>query len=312
MGAKDSDLGRFTLEVQTLTEQLEMAELEAENERKEKQAVISKLEASFVESQELKSQLKQAQGSLDNALKSHSEALERMEAEKLFQNKQLEQPEINFANAQAPKSKELETTKTQLASQLLHMKSESKKYQEQLQRSEAVYLQRQDEFLQQIEHLKGDAAKQQSELQDKAQIVAAQNLSLDDQLEKTKIELKAKEKNLEIMAAEKQLLEENLRIEKDYNTALNQELSKTKANGDRIANGLQDSRQRLETSVADTEHLHDEVLAKTAQVMQYTKQTDSFKLKLEEANDRLVKTQKELQRCQALIRTMEEDQQDQV
>ena len=93
---------------------------------------------------------------------------------------------------------------------------------------------------------------------------------------------------------------------------MNQELSKTKANDDRRAIELQDSRQRLETSLLDTARLHDEVLAKTAQVKQYKKQTDSFKLKVEEANERLVKTQRELQRCQTLMRTKEKDMQDQV
>ena len=65
-------------------------------------------------------------------------------------------------------------------------------------------------------------------------------------------------------------------------------------------------------SLADTEHLHDEVMAKTAQVKQYKKQTDSFKAKVEEANTKLLKTQQELQRCQELLKTMEIDYQDQV
>ena len=189
----------------------------------------------------------------------------------------------DFNHALAVKSKELENIKTQLTSQLHSIESESTKYQEQLQRAKEVYLQRQNELLEQIDILRDDAAKQQSELQDKAQIVA-----------------------------EKQLLDKYLKIEKDHNAELNQELYKTKANSDRIANELRDCHQRLETSLADTARLHDEVLAKTAQVKQYKKQTDSFKLKVEESNDRLVKTQKELERCQAFMRTMEEDQQDQV
>ena len=99
-----------------------------------------------------------------------------------------------------------------------------------------MFLQRQDELLKQNDVLRNDAIEQQ----DRAQIVTAQNLSLDDQLEKTKMELKA-QKNFQIMATEKHLLEENLRIEKDHNIALSQELSKTMVNGSRIAKELQDS-----------------------------------------------------------------------
>ena len=201
MGAKDSDFGRFSVQIQTLTHQLEMAELEAGNERKEKQAVISKLETCLAESQELSSQLKQAQGNFDNALKTISKAVERMETEKQLLNRQLEQADIEFTNALAAKSEELESTKTQLA-------SESTMYQEQLQRVESAYRQRQDELLKQIDTLRNDAAKQQSELQDKVQIATAHNRCLEDQLQKIKVELKAKEKNFGIMATEKQLLEE--------------------------------------------------------------------------------------------------------
>ncbi len=75
---------------------------------------------------------------------------------------------------------------------------------------------------------------------------------------------------------------------------------------------LQDARQRLEVSLADSAKLHDEVMAKTAQVKQYKKQTDSFKAKVEEANTKLLKTQQELQRRLELIKTMEEDNQYQV
>ena len=114
-------------------------------------------------------------------------------------------------------------------------------------------------------------------------------------------------------------MDDQLTHERNHTAALaqdlaakEQELSHTKQSGNRIAEELQDARQRLEVSLADSAKLHDEVMAKTAQVKQYKKQTDSFKAKVEEANTKLLKTQQELQRCQELIKTMEEDNQYQV
>ncbi len=107
---------------------------------------------------------------------------------------------------------------------------------------------------------------------------------------------------------DKQLIHESVALAQDI-AAKEQELSHTKQNCDRIATELQDARQTLEVSLADTERLHDEVIAKTAEVKQYKKQTDSFR---EEANTKLLKTQQELQHCQEVIKTMEEDNQYQV
>ncbi len=114
-------------------------------------------------------------------------------------------------------------------------------------------------------------------------------------------------------------MDDQLTHERNHTAALaqdlaakEQELSHTKQNCDRTATELQDARQELEVSLTNTERLYDEVMAKTAQVKQYKKQTDSFKAKVEEANTKLLKTQQELQRCQELIKTMEEDNQYQV
>ena len=111
-------------------------------------------------------------------------------------------------------------------------------------------------------------------------------------------------------------MDDQLTRERNHSAALaqdlaakEQELSHTKKLCDRTSTELQDARQRLDVSLADTERLHNEVMATTVQVKLHKKQTDSFR---EEANTKLLKTQQELQRCQELIKTMEEDNQYQV
>ena len=76
---------------------------------------------------------------------------------------------------------------------------------------------------------------------------------------------------------------------------IDNELSRTKAKNAALAMEVQEGRQQLETTIADTSRLSDEVLAKTQQVRQYKKQTDSYKAKLEETAARLQETQRELQ-----------------
>ena len=108
--------------------------------------------------------------------------------------------------------------------------------------------------------------------------------------------------------------------------ALEQEQRKT------IALQCDGSEQQLDASIADTARLHDEVLAKTAQVLQYKKQIDSYTVKLEEAQNDIAQTQQswesledqykarlgdlnsklqhkhlELRQCQEQLKTMEDD-----
>ena len=125
-----------------------------------------------------------------------------------------------------------------------------------------------------------------------------------------------KEKQLEIMATEKAVVDQQLGHEKTNTTALTLELDERKrqldimatqkedidnelsrmiANSAALAMEVQEGRQRLDTTIADTARLSDEVLAKTQQVRQYKKQTDSYKAKLEETAARLQEAQRELQ-----------------
>ena len=69
---------------------------------------------------------------------------------------------------------------------------------------------------------------------------------------------------------------------------IDSELSRMKANRAALAMEVQEGRQQLETIIADISQFSDEVLAKTQQVKQYKKQTDSYKARLEETNARLV------------------------
>ncbi len=136
------------------------------------------------------------------------------------------------------------------------------------------------------------------QLQHEAQLMAAEKLSLKQQLEETTRAFTLKEKQLEIAANEK--------------AAMTNEIAQAKATSNRMGVQLQAARERLDTAISNTANLHDEVMAKTAQVKQYKKQTDSFKANVEEANIKLLKTQRELQRHQELIKTIEEDIQYQV
>ncbi len=213
IGAKDTEYGKFSMRVQTLSDQLRESKAEAETEKREKQAVIAKLETTLTEKQQLTKQLTQTEEDLDRTL--------------------------------ATKLQEIREESTQLMAQMEHLRTESMKFQRQQQTAEATYERREAELVEDL-------------------------------------------------------------------VAIKQELSHTKQNCSRTATELQDARQRLKVSLADTECLHDEVMSKTAQVKQYKKQTDSFKAKMEEANTKLLKTQQELQRCQELINTMEMDSQDQV
>ncbi len=136
------------------------------------------------------------------------------------------------------------------------------------------------------------------QLRHEAQLMTAEKLSLQEQLEETTRAFTLKEKQLEIAANEK--------------AAMTNEIAQAKATSNRMGVELQAARERLDTAISNTANLHDEVMAKTVQVKQYKKQIDSCRGKVEEANIKLLKTQRELQRCQELITTMEDDHQDQV
>ncbi len=162
-------------------------------------------------------------------------------------------------------------------------------YENQLKQVRIQNMQLQTKLKKKIDQLQATL----QELTEQTETVTAEKLSLENQLNETTRECK-----LKIAANEK--------------AAMTDDIAQAKATSGRMGVELQTSRERLEIAIADIASLHDEVMAKTAQVKQYKKQTDSFKAKVEEANTKLLKTQRELQRCQELIITMEEDNQYQV
>ena len=151
-------------------------------------------------------------------------------------------------------------------------------YQQRQKQSEILFQQRQAELEQEANRLKAEADKTKAELTD---VVIAQKLRLEEQFEHVESQFKLKEKQLEIMASENCNLEEQTGRMRAHCTAVQLE--------------LEDSRQQLDETIADTSRLSDEVLAKTQQVRQYKKQTDSYKAKLEETAARLQEAQRELQ-----------------
>ena len=275
------------------------AQLAADAEREEKQAVIAKLESTVEGLQIQQRQSDQAHKDYQHALETKGDELRKIAIEK-----------------------------AQLMGRMEHFRDLSQKYQQQLERAEQVYQQRQAELEQDAERLKGEAEMCKTDLTEKAQLVAVEKLSLEEQLDKVNAEFKLKEKQLEIMATEKAVIDQQLGHEKTNTTALtlelderkrqldimatqkehiDNELSRTKANSAALAMEVQEGRQQLETTIADTSRLSDEVLAKTQQVRQYNKQTDSYKAKLEETAARLQEAQRELQNFQEQNTRMEED-----
>ena len=270
----------------TLSNELRKYMAEAETEKQEKQAVIAKLETNVIEKQQIAKQITQSEKDFDRTLATNLQEIEKIREEK-----------------------------TQFMAQMEHFRTESSKLQRQLQTAEATYERREAELVQEADELKDEVAK----TQDKVQMASAMNISLNEQLESVTQDRDSKLKKLEILANKKVSVDDQLTRERNHSAALaqdlaakEQELSHTKQNGNRKAEELQDARQGLEVSLADSAKLRDEVMAKTAQVKQYKKQTDSFKAKVEEANTKLLKTQQELQRRLELIKTMEEDNQYQV
>ncbi len=169
-------------------------------------------------------------------------------------------------------------------------------YEDRLKQVGIQNMQLQTEFKNEIEQLQAILR----ERTEQAETVITEKLSLEKQCEKTTREFKLQENQLEIAGNEKAAMSNEI-------AAMKNEIAQANATGGRM--GAEAARERLAIAIAN---LHEEVMAKTAQVKQYKKQTDSFKAKVEEANTKLLKTQWELQRCQELILTMEEDNQDQV
>ena len=215
-------------------------------------------------------------------------------------------------HAKEEKIQKLADEKKGLLAQVNHFKQQSDKNMQLLQDAKMDSTQRQAELVQQF----------QAEFEDKSQLFVAEKLSLTEQLDKTVKEFKLKEKQLEIAKTEKSLLKEQV-------DKLDKDIAQVKTHNNKMGVELQEARERLETSEADTARLHDEVLAKTAQVKQYKKQTDSYKLKIEEAqtekmimheatekrykerltelNSKLQHKQLDLRRCQDQVKTLEKN-----
>ncbi len=261
-----------SIQIQTLSDQLGQSKATSETE---KNAAIAKLETTVTEKQQLTRQLTLTEKDFDRTLATKLQEIEQIREDN-----------------------------TQLMTQMEHFRAESYKLKQHLRTAEATYERKEAELVQEMDELNDEAAK----TQDKVQMAAAMKISLNEQLESVTQDRDSKLKYLEILANEKAFVDNQLTHERKHTAALaqnlvakEQELSHTKQTGNRIATELQDARQRLDVSLADTECLHDEIMAKTAQVKQYKKQTDSFKARVEEANTKLLKTHQELQHCQQVI-----------
>jgi len=141
--------------------------------------------------------------------------------------------------------------------------------------------------------LKKEAARVQEELDENTRMATAEKMSLEEQLTNLGSKFKLKEKQLEISESEKQNIQDQLHRTQEQFNAVNVEMAEVK--------------QRLEASLTDTQNLHDQILEKTAQVQQYSKQSESFKTQLEDTSDTLYTTQQELLRYQQEYQRSEQE-----
>ena len=127
-----------------------------------------------------------------------------------------------------------------------------------------------------------------------------------DENERINYDLKAKVKEAEIIATERN------HLENEYQH-LQQQLRETRTEKDEVKTELAQVRQQLESECADKAALADESRSKTQQVKQYKKQVDGFRTQLQESNARiddyhmkLEQCKKELLYCQDDLRKREE------
>ena len=290
-------LERKLAKVSEERDKLKQAQLAGDSERKEKQSVIAKLESTIVEQQRLQRRSKQSDKDYQDALKAKDGELRKTTNEN-----------------------------SRLMGQVNRFRNSSQKYEQQLERAEQVYQRRQAELEQNAVRLKGEAETCKAVLTEKAQLFAVEKLALEEQLETVNAEFKFKEKEIEIMATEKSVIDQQLGHEQANCTALtlelqerkrqldnmakekaliDNELSRMKANSAALAMEVQEGRQQLETTIADNSRLSNEVLAKTQRVQQYRKQIDNYKAKLEETTARLEQAQSEVQFFQEQNKRME-------
>ncbi len=171
---------------------------------------------------------------------------------------QLSQAEKHFDQTIATKLKEIKRNRVenaQLMAQMEHFRTESMRLQRQLQIAEDTCEGRKLELFQKLE----ETARSQASLEDEIQMAAAMNISLNEQLESVTQDRNSKQEKLETLANDKSLVDDQLTHERNHTARLAQDLvAKELELSDRNATELQDARQRLEVSLADTERLHDE------------------------------------------------------
>lgn len=127
---------------------------------------------------------------------------------------------------------------------------------------------------------------------------------------------KAKEKELELTAFEKNQVENELRelrrqCEDDIRKLQNElECSNTERTS--LESKLVETNQRLELAVDETVRLNDESLAKTQQVKQYKKQVDNFRAQLQESSAKIEGYKRDLDYCQRDLQSRDEEQESKV
>ncbi len=217
--------------------------------------------------------------------------------------------------------KDFSLTAAARAQEVEHLQAEAVTVQQQLQRDKDVYERRKNELVQEIDDLDKKVValeEKAANFKEEAEIEMGEKFKGTFKDSKTD-DQKIKEKMLEILANEKFSVEDQLARENNRLAALAQnlhikeeELTHAKQNRDILAAELQDAREKLDTAIADTANLSDEVMAKTVQVKQYNKQTESYKAKVEETNAELQQTQHELQQCHKETDSIELSYQSQV
>ena len=151
--------------------------------------------------------------------------------------------------------------------------------------------------------------REQEDLQRQIQDLCLEN-------DKSEDARKAKEKELELTAFEKNQVESELRKlrqqSEDDIRRLQNELECSNTDKASMESKLSETNKHLELAVAETVKLRDESLAKTQQVKQYKKKVDSFRAQLQESSAKIEEYKRELDYCQKDLQTRDEEQESKV
>lgn len=142
-----------------------------------------------------------------------------------------------------------------------------------------------------IKQLTDELEKVNAQHQEDSKIATTENKELLDRNERLEARYKELEDQFVTVSSEKSASDKSLDTTKEQLAYLRME--------------NQENRTQLETTIADTSRLSDEVLAKTQEMEQFKKRSESYKTKFKESLSRLEERETELKQCWEAIKIKE-------